>query len=61
LKKWTNEQKIIVGKIYFIASDKRSRVLNTDQIEWLERKLAEIKKLSRQLPRIKYQTWGEET
>ena len=46
------EEKIIIGKIYYIASDKRKRVLKDDHIKWLEEKLKEIKKLSKLLPKI---------
>ena len=46
---WTKKQKDIIATIYEIASDERYRVLNTDQIEWLETKLKEIKRLSKKL------------
>lgn len=36
----------IVKAIHFFAADKRGRVLNDDQIEWLEIKLKEIKRLA---------------
>ncbi len=48
------KEKIIIGKIYYIASDKRNRVLKDDHIDWLEEKLKEIKKLSKSLPKIDY-------
>lgn len=50
----TNKEKIIVGKIYYVASDKRKRALKDDHIEWLEEKLKEIRKLSKLLPKIKF-------
>ena len=45
-------EKEIAGQIFYIASDDRARVLMDDHIEWLEEKLAEIKRLSGLLPRI---------
>ena len=50
----TDKHLKIIGKIVYIASDKRLRVSQVDQNEWLEEKLKEIKKISKQLPRISY-------
>jgi len=43
--------KIIADQIYYIAKDKRGKVLKDDHIEWLTEKLKEIKRLSKLLPR----------
>ena len=50
----TEKQQKIAGAILGIASDKRHRVLNTDEIEWLEKKMKEIRRLAKKLPRIKW-------
>ena len=52
--KWNEQQKKIVGAILGIASDKRHRVLLDDENEWLEKKMKEIRRLSRKLPHIKW-------
>ena len=48
------QEKIIVGKIVFLSSDKRHRVLLKDENEWLEEKMREIKRLAKSLPYIKF-------
>uniref|UniRef100_A0A6M3L873 Uncharacterized protein n=1 Tax=viral metagenome TaxID=1070528 RepID=A0A6M3L873_9ZZZZ len=50
----TEEEKIVVGKIVYIASDKRHRVLLQDENDWLEEKMKEIRRLAKSLPYIKY-------
>jgi len=50
----TEKQKCIVGAIYGLASDKRHRVLMSDENEWMETKMKEIRKLAKRLPRIKW-------
>lgn len=40
------KDKVLVSLIHDIASDTRSRVLVEDNNEWLETKLAEVKRLS---------------
>lgn len=48
------KEKQIAGQILWIASDKRMRVLKVDQLEWLERKMTEIKRLVELLPNIPF-------
>ena len=49
----TKLQMKIAGQILYIASDKRSRITIDDEIEWLEQKMKEIRRLVRKLPREK--------
>ncbi len=48
-------EKRIIGQILSIAKDGRTRVLISDQCEWVERKLAEIKKLAEHLPHTPFE------
>ena len=54
IKVWSDKQKKIVGAIFGIASDKRSRVLMEDQIIWMEKKFKEIRRLAKKLPQIEW-------
>lgn len=46
------KQKTIVGQILFQSKDKRMRLLNNDQIKWLEKKMRETTRLAKMLPYI---------
>ena len=54
IKIWTKKQKEIVGSIMGIAIDKRHRILLDDEVEWLEKKMKEIARLSKKLPNIEW-------
>lgn len=42
--------KKIIGKIRYIATDDRKRVLTSDEIDWMNTKMKEIKRLVKKLP-----------
>ncbi len=46
----TKREKQIAGQIVYITSDIRHRVFIKDEIAWLEKKIAEIKRLAEMLP-----------
>lgn len=48
------DERKLIGQIWYVASDKRKRVMLTDQNEWLETKLKEIRRLLRKLPKEKF-------
>ena len=44
------KHKEIIGKIRYIATDKRERVLISDELDWMNTKMKEIKRLIKKLP-----------
>jgi len=48
----TKKEKIIIGQMRCVITDKRSRVLIADQLTFMEEKMKEIKKLVKKLPYI---------
>jgi len=52
----TTSPEKIAGLILYLASDERHRVSMEDEIEWLETKLAEIKRLAEMLPFTPYES-----
>jgi len=44
------KERQIVGQIRYLAEDRRARLLLTDQNEWLEEKVKEIRRLIKKLP-----------
>jgi len=52
--KWTQKQMRTVGKIAYVAADRRQRLLTKDQIGWLQEKMDEIQRLAKLLPNIPY-------
>ena len=45
--KWTQKQMRTVGKIAYVAADRRQRLLTKDQIGWLQEKMDEIQRLAK--------------
>ena len=50
----TKKEKRLIGQIFYLASDERMRVLKVDHLDWLEKKMIEIKRLTEKLPYILY-------
>ena len=40
----------IIGQIRYITKDKRKRVLTDDELDWMNEKMKEIKRLIKKLP-----------
>ncbi len=49
----TKEQKIIIGQIRYMAEDKRGRLMVKEELDWMYKKMKEVKRLVKKLPYIK--------
>ena len=53
------EQKIIIGQIRYMAEDKRGRLMAKEELDWMYKKMKEVKRLVKKLPYIKCDGQGK--